>query len=327
MDAETSPKLRSEDDQTDQLIEISTWFYLYGWSQVRIAKALGLDPSTVSRHLKRARDEGIVRIDIRRPPSIDADLGRSVADRYGLARVIVVSSADPDPTEAVAIATAEQVDGMLRTGLCLGVSWGRTLAAVVRHLHPMSVSNLTITQLAGGLDTSTPGIDGNDLVRSLAALYPGSGTRYLHAPAIVDSVAIRDALLEDSSIRGALEMGAKSEVALVGIGSMGPDSTLASGRHISPEIREQLLAAGAVGNVNTRYFDADGRPVGQLDDRTIAISWAQLAAIPTVLAVAAGAAKTAAVDAAIRSGSIDMLVIDDSIARQLLAMHRESAAS
>jgi DNA-binding transcriptional regulator LsrR (DeoR family) len=318
MDPQTSPTLRSEADATDQLIEISTWFYLYGWSQVKIAKALGLDPSTVSRHLKRARDEGIVRIDIRRPPATDAGLGRSVAELYGLARVVVVSSTSDDPTEAVAIATAEQVDGLLRTGLRLGVSWGRTLASVVRHLHPMSVSNLTITQLAGGIDTSTPGIHGYDLVRALVGLYPGSEARYLHAPAIVDSLAIRDALLKDSGISGALEVGAQCELALVGIGSMDPNSTLASGRHISPNDREELLRAGAVGNMNTRFFDGAGRPVGKLDDRTIAISWEQLARIPTVLAVAAGDVKAVAVDAAIRTGCIDVLVIDDSIARQLL---------
>src|SRR5688572_29749289 len=145
MDAKTGPTLRSDADVTDQLIEISTWFYLHGWSQLRIAKAVGLDPSTVSRHLKRARDEGIVRIDIRRPPSTDADLGRLVADRYGLSRVVVVQSVLDDPLEPVAIATAEQIDGILKTGLRLGVSWGRTLAAVTRHLHPLRVSNLTIT--------------------------------------------------------------------------------------------------------------------------------------------------------------------------------------
>jgi DNA-binding transcriptional regulator LsrR (DeoR family) len=182
----------------------------------------------------------------------------------------------------------------------------------------MSVSNLTITQLAGGIDTSTPGIHGYDLVRALAGLYPGSETRYLHAPAIVDSLAIREALLKDSGIRGALQTGAKSELALVGIGSMDPDSTLASGHHIRPEDREELLRAGAVGNINTRFFDATGQPVGKLDDRTIAISWEQLASIPTVLAVAAGDVKAVAVDAASRSGCIDVLVIDDSIARQLL---------
>lgn len=71
--------------------------------------------------------------------------------------------------------------------------------------------------------------------------------------------------------------------------------------------------------MNTRFFDANGRPVGKLDERTIAISWEQLARIPTVIAVAAGDVKAAAVAAAIRTGCIDVLIIDDSIARHLLS--------
>ena len=43
----------------DLLVEIATWFYLHDWSQIQIARALELDPSTVSRYLKRAREESL----------------------------------------------------------------------------------------------------------------------------------------------------------------------------------------------------------------------------------------------------------------------------
>jgi deoxyribonucleoside regulator len=163
-------------DTTDQLMQVAAWYYVHGWSQARIAKTIGLDPSTVSRYLKRARDDGFVHIEIRRPPTQRTDLGRAVADLYGLSRVIVVST-DGDAMESVAAAAAEHVDGLLRSGMRLGISWGRTLAAVVRHFRPGSVSGLTISQLAGGIDESSPGIQGHDLVRMVAALYPDSQTQ------------------------------------------------------------------------------------------------------------------------------------------------------
>jgi DNA-binding transcriptional regulator LsrR (DeoR family) len=317
-EAGDGPRLRPGAGQLETLIEVATWFYIHGWSQVRIARALDLDPSTVSRYLRRAREESIVRVEIHRPATPELDLARQLGEHLGIARAIVVPDSD-HPLESVAAAAAEHVDGLLGSGTSLGISWGHTLAAVVRHLRTGSVSRLTIAQLAGGLDESAPGIQGHELVRGLGAIYPDSRLRYLHAPAIVDSPEIRDALMRDRTVASALEAAAASEVALVGIGSMDAGSTLARGGHVSAEDQQRLVASGAVGNMNTRFMDAEGRPAGDLDARTIAVSWAELRAIPTVIAVAAGEHKVAAVRAAVRTGCVDVLVVDEAVARALLA--------
>src|SRR5437773_9150589 len=81
----------------DILTEVATRYYLRDDSQVEIAADLGLDPSTVSRYLKRARDEGIVHVEIRPPRRPDVDLGRELSRRYALPRV-VVARAGEDPT-------------------------------------------------------------------------------------------------------------------------------------------------------------------------------------------------------------------------------------
>jgi deoxyribonucleoside regulator len=312
------PTLSPGADQTDTVIEIATWFYLHGWSQVRIAKALDLDPSTVSRYLKRARDESIIRIEIRRPPRATERLEREVADRLSLGRVVVVA-AGADALSSVAVAGAEHLSGLLRSRSRLGVSWGNTLAAVVRYLRPGSVGRLTIAQMAGGLDDSGPGIQGHDLVRSLGSLFPGSRLRYLHAPAIVDTPAIRDAILSDRGVREALRVAAASEVALVGVGTVDEDATLVRGGHVSAADLRRLVSAGAVGNMNTRFFDAAGKPAGDIDGRTVAVEWEALRAIPTVVAVAAGADKATAVSGAVRTGAVDVLVVDEELARGLVA--------
>ena len=75
-------------------VDLATRFYLQGQTQARIARDLGVDPATVSRHLKKARDEGIVRIEIRRPRRLHMDLGREIADRFGLKRAVVVANDD-----------------------------------------------------------------------------------------------------------------------------------------------------------------------------------------------------------------------------------------
>jgi DNA-binding transcriptional regulator LsrR (DeoR family) len=318
LDERTGPRIPPGADPVDVVIEIATWFYIHDWSQIQIARALGLDPSTVSRHLKRAREESIVHVEIRRPADRSLDLSRALAEQLGIPRAVVVPDSD-HPIETVAAAAADHLDGLLRSGTRLGISWGHTLAAVVRHVRPGGVSRLTISQLAGGLDESTPGIQGHELVRALGATYPGSRMRYLHAPAIVDSPDVAQAIVGDRIVAAALEAAATSEVALVGIGSMDDEATLSRGRHVNAKDRRRLLEHGAVGNMNTRFVDAAGRPVGDLEARTIAVSWEQLRAIPTVIAVAAGEHKAAAIAGAARTGCIDILVTDEPAARRLMS--------
>lgn len=316
--ASTQRPIPSLDAQTtEQLIEVATSFYRLGRSQVEIAHALGLDPSTVSRYLKRARDEGIVHIEIRLPRRQHLDVGRDLAGRFGLQRAIVVPQ-DAGGDDALYAVAADFVSSSLVTGMRLGVSWGQTLAGVVRFLQPRAVSGLFIAQLTGGLSDAEPGNQCHELVRHIAELYPSSQVKYLHAPAIVDSEAIRAAMVSDRSVSAALDAAAGSDFALVGIGSMGDDATLMRVGHLDAADRARLLQSRAVGTINGRFFDALGRPVGHLEGRTIALSWDQLAAIPTVVAVAAGPTKVAAIAGALETGSLDVLVTDEATARSLL---------
>jgi deoxyribonucleoside regulator len=306
----------------DLLIDLATRHYLQGSSQIEIARDLGLDPSTISRYLKRARDEGIVKIDIVVPVRPNVELGLRLASEFGLDRAVVTElppEDEDDVMEIVARAAGEFISDQLRRGSRVGIGWGQTIAAVARHLDPGVVGELQVAQLAGGLADAAPGTQGHELARQLTEIYPDSRVTYLHAPSIVDSAAICDALLADRSVQAALATAARSEIAIVGIGDMTPNATLLAASHILGDDLGELLAQGAVGSMNSRFFNADGQPVDHLDRRTVAIEWSALAAIPQVIAIAAGKAKATAVKAAIRSGTIDVLITDEGTAKAILA--------
>lgn len=305
----------------DQLIQIATWFYVQGWSQVTIARELGLDPSTVSRYLKRARAEGIVQVTIARPSRERTDLARQLAQTHGLARAVVVEAED-DALGRVCGAAAEYLEQQLLMGMHLGLSWGRTVAGVAQSLRPGSVAGLVVAQLSGGVDAAAPDIQGHDIVRATVANYPGSQPRYLHAPAIVENERLARALMRERSIRRTFDAAESSRLAVVGIGGMERAATLVTGGHITQGDHERLVAAGAVGSMNSRFFDAAGRPAGDLDGRTIALPWDRLDAIPTVVAVAAGVDKEMPVAAALRTHVVDVLVVDDTLAQRLLTRRR-----
>jgi deoxyribonucleoside regulator len=312
---------RSDGQALDVLIDVATRHYLHGNSQIEIARDLNLDPSTISRYLKRARDEGIVRIEIVTPRRANVEMARILARELGLSRVLVAEShgESDDGLMAVASVAAQFTSDQLRRGTRIGIGWGETLAAVVRHLEPGTVEALQVAPLAGGLAEGRPGIQGHELVRQITEIYPLSRATYLHAPSIVDSPAICEAFLADRSVQAALAVAAQSEVALVGIGEMDPEATLFTASHILNADRDALLAQGAVGSMNARFYDAQGRPVGHLDRRTVALTWSELAAIPTVIAVAGGEEKIDAIRGAARTGCIDVLVTDERTAAALLA--------
>ena len=172
----------------DILSEIARRYYLRDESQIEIARDLGLDPSTVSRHLKRARDEGIVHVEIRTPRRPAVDLGLALAQRYGLARVVVspdVEGPEDDPDQALAATAAAFIEGVLVNNLRLGVSWGRTLADVVHHLRPGTVSRLVdraARRGRGGSESGDPGPRagapaGRALSRIAGPLPPRAGDR------------------------------------------------------------------------------------------------------------------------------------------------------
>lgn len=299
---------------TDLLVEVARRFYLVGETQVEIARDLRLDPSTVSRYLKRARDEGVVRVEIRPPMRRNVDLGRQLADTFGLSRVIVAATDEEGDMSSLADVAADYMGTLLRKGMRVGLGWGTTLSATVGCMEPGAVSDLIITQLAGGLSDPVPGIQGHELARHLASLYPGSLVHYLHAPSIVDSPAIKEAMLSDSSVQAALALAARSELALVGIGEIGPDATLLRSSQVTRVDLDLLRADGVVGSMNGRFFCRDGEPGGHLDARTIAIEWSQLEAIPTVVAIAEGLRKVEAILGALRTRCVDVLITDEATA-------------
>lgn len=303
--------------EIDFLIDVSRRFYYGGETQARIAGELGVDPSTISRALRKARDEGIVRIEIQRPKRSDIDLARKLADRYGLRRAVVVS--DDGSNAAVAAAAADYLGSLLANGTRLGLSFGRLPSAVIHALPAGIVSGLEISMILGGFGRAGTGIQGHELARHVASLYPGSHVHYLQAPLLVDSADIKEAMLRDSSIQSALGAAGDSELALVGIGALSESAPLVRYGHLHAEDRARLLAAGAVGDIGARFFTATGEPVTEIDDRLIAVDREVLRRIPTILAVAAGPEKYQAVRGALQTGIVDVLVTDEGTAREVLA--------
>jgi len=172
--------------------------------------------------------------------------------------------------------------------------------------------------ILGGLGRPEAETHGADLARRVAQAF-GARPIVLPAPGIVASKLVRDALLADPHISGTLALGARADVALVGIGVPVPDSVVAQAGTLAGEATGQLKALGAVGDIALRFLDGDGQGIEhEINDRIIGLDLDQIKKIPRVIGVAGGAEKFEVIRAALRGKIIDVLVTDDQTADKLL---------
>jgi len=307
------------------MTRVARLYYDDGVKQPQIALRLRLSQPKVSRLLKQAQQEGIVRVSVRPPSGANPELERALEERYGLHEVEVVDVSRDDDAAAVrelGAAAAYHLETTVRSGDIIGVSsWSATLLAMVDAMHPVSgVRDTQVVQILGG--GGDPAAEGHatHLVRRMAHLLNGEGT-FLPAPSSVGSKAARDVLLEDPFVRRAISLFDSLSVALVGIGGQEPSGLLASsGNVFSSQELAAVRSAGGIGDIGLRYLRADGQPVrSALDERVIGIELEQLRRVPRAIGVAGGPSKEAAVRAALSGGWINCLVTDRHTAERLLA--------
>jgi DNA-binding transcriptional regulator LsrR (DeoR family) len=320
-------------DELRLMTRVAQLYYEQGTKQPQIAARLRLSQPKVSRLLRQALDEGIVRISVRAPTGTHPDLEGALEARYGLQEAIVVDMAtegDESIVRGLGAAAAHHVESTVRSGDVIGVSsWSATLLAMVDAMHPVTtVHDARVVQILGG--GGDPAAEGHatHLVRRLAHLLHGEAT-FLPAPSSVGSPEARRVLLEDPFVRRAMALFDRLTVALVGIGGYEPSGLLtSSGNVFSADELAGLRAQGAVGDIGLRFLRADGEQVEtSLDDRVIGIELAQLRRVPRAIGVAGGARKTAAIRAALLCRSVNCLITDRATAERLLEADRDRVES
>jgi DNA-binding transcriptional regulator LsrR (DeoR family) len=314
-------------EQHRLLYRIAQSYYANGLTQQQIARRFGLSRPKVSRLLRKAREEGVVNITLVPPAGGLADLERELEHRFHLDEAVIVQVDDPqDPTSVLrelGPATAECLMRSISGKEVVGITWGRTMLAMLDALPFKSWPDVTVVQMLGGLGPVGALEHSTELAQRIARKLDAK-LRLLPAPGIVSSRAAALALKADKQIAETLALAAKADVAVAGLGVPSPDSVLIrDGTVITEEELEELKRAGAVGDIGLRYVDAHGRSLDvEIDERIIGLTLEQIKSIPRVIGIAGGEAKYEIVRAALRGRVLDVLVTDQSTAQALLAEAR-----
>jgi DNA-binding transcriptional regulator LsrR (DeoR family) len=306
------------------IARVAQMYYVEKQRQADIASHLRISQATVSRMLKKAQEEEIVRTTVVSPTGTYGELEAGLRQKFSLSEAIVVEcSEDRDGAIMARIgeAAAHFVEATLQPDEIIGVSsWSETILRMVDNIHPMKSGKAKyVVQTLGGMGDPTVQTHANQLTTRLARL-TGAEARLLSAPGVAQSREAKLVLIGDPYVRETMDLFSRVTLAIIGIGAIVPSSMLArSGNVFSERELSAVKEAGGVGDLSLRFYAEDGKPVKTaLDERVIGMTMDELSKVDRVIALAGGQAKTEAIRGALNTGVIDLLITDKFSAERLL---------
>ena len=307
--------------RSERLRQRAAWMYFVEeMTQSAIAEALGVGRVTVVRMLAEAKALGEVRIALSRG---DAELGgleAALCRLYGFSEAIVapLSSATADPTAPIGAALGDHVSALLRNDMKIGLGWGRTLNRSLEYLRERSLRGLSVVSLVGGV---TRFAQDNPAEFPSAFAHAFNADCYLiPAPALVDSAATKEALIQRCGLGEVYDFARALDAVVVSVGSLGSEAAIARFALIGEADRKALREYGGVGEMLCNVFDREGRIVEHpLNQRVMSVPIESVRAAPIRVLAAGGAHKQAAITGAIKLLEPTTLVTDAATARRLTA--------
>ena len=304
--------IKIRENEKELLLRIAYWYYKLNMTQAEIAERLGLTRQRVNQLTGMLVRLGVVEIKINGLRNEDFELENAFERKFSLKRVFIfnVEGAE-DAMDLFGEKAAEALGGILKEGQTIGVSWGVTLAATVARMNSIPLANCTVVQMVGCLNSDNKMAKSDEITRLLAEKL-GCDYQLLYAPAIVESLEAKRILEQDNAFAPMLERIRNCDTALLGVGELKEGATIYQQGYIGLDLLNRLIAEGCVGDLAMHPFDKAGN--WKKLDNVIGVEPEFLRKIKCVTVLACGEKKSEAVLGALRTGCVNILMIDRSIA-------------
>lgn len=313
-------------DQTRLTTTVAWLYHTRRLRQSAIATRLGISQSRVSRLLDQAVATGTVQTIVVLPEAIGSSLEAELESAYNLSEAHVyelgqeVAESQLVPELGQLLALHLQ-SGPLDEAVIGFTSWSRSLQETVRHLQPLRQAQTQIVvEMLGDLGPPQLQHEAAQMTERLSQL-TGATPMFLRTAGVMPNPEVKQVVLDhDHHAQTALKMLDSIDLALVGIGSGKVVAPLQGGDNFFTAAQfDYARSLGAVGEVNLRFIDEDGKPViTELDDLVVGATLAQVRRAGRRIAVAGGPEKYQAIRAALRGGWISSLLTDATTAKYLL---------
>lgn len=300
------------------LADVASLYYNEKKTQAEIAQVLGYSRSAISRMLTEAEELGIVEINIKYPLWRDNGLESRLRERFSLDAAFVINSGLSDYSHNLNLVGrlgAAYLQQNLSDNTVISVGWGTTLFELVNAVPFIPYSGIQVVQIMGASGgKSDRRVDGPDLATNLANKLNAS-CQILHSPLILDNEKVCKSLKEQKQISSTLELGYRSDLVLLGIGTIEVDSLFSSifrSGFLSEEEVVEVKMQGGVGNFCGVIMDMNGKVLDiEVNRRTMAVDIHRLRSNGCkIIGIAAGSRKSKAIEAVLNGNWLDILITD-----------------
>lgn len=305
----------------DPEVQAAWLYYGEGRTQAETADMLGVSRATVANFLSAARKNNLVTISLAPDLLSRVNAASALREKFSLENAYVAPVQENanglEVRRALACAAAHLVDSRIEHVDVLGVAAGRTMAALGEEIPHRDHPGLSVVQVSGsslGDEATSP-----EACTLLLASRLGAHGFNFHAPAVVTSRTLRDALLDEPTLIRHFERIRSCAIVIFSVGGLTAETTWAQNDQMMKPVLPEYIKRGASGVIIGRFIDPEGREIaGSLSGRQVGLRLADLLAIPERICVAGGLEKTAAIHATLMGGYATHLVTDANTATRLL---------
>lgn len=313
-------RLETEAIPQDDEARAGWLYYVGGLTQDQIARELGISRQRAQRLVSRALAGGLIQIRLNHRIAACLDLEAALVARFALTRCRVAPSlgAGADPARAIAPAAAAELERYLRltTSQVIAFGTGRALRGMAEQLAPTDARQHRIVSLLGNIapDGSATLYDVISRVAEKlnAPYYP------MPVPVISDTPEERAFFMRLRPVQAVFSLAQRADVTFVGVGQMGDDAPLALDGFVTRAALNELQAQGAVGEIASWVFDAEGRYMDTPRNALVGGVRVEPGQSRPVIAVAAGPSKVHPIRAALSGRIVNALITDEATARAIL---------
>ncbi|WP_235897493.1 sugar-binding transcriptional regulator [Neoaquamicrobium microcysteis] len=317
-DAEAA--LPAGDSRADRLRVRAAWMYfIEQMTQNEIADVLGVGRVSVVRMLAEARARNEVKIGIESELAETVRLERALERTFGLQQALIapLSSPDADPIPAISARTGSYLSDAMRSGMRVGVGWGRTLFSTLQFIGAKQLNDFQVISLLGGVGAARR-YNPAEFAWRFAQIFQGEGY-LIPTPAVVDSIETKIALVERCGLKDTFDMTNDLDAVLLSVGGIASATTFYRGGFLKEEDREALVRRGAVGDLLFHFYDREGvlvdHPVNQL---VMSVDVDRLRKAPIRILTSGGEDKIDALLGAMSLIAPTIFITDENSARRML---------